>query len=135
MRVFNEFSASFALISLIPLTQSHLSRLLSLSYLYNIFIPLSSLYLHCASPPSSWLFFFLSPLTCFVEHGTREEFSTTGSSLTPFDPCSQLGPHARLSLSSSSFSFFFFFSVHPTRGINQTSPIFFYLGKPSLFLT
>jgi hypothetical protein len=37
--------------------------------------------------------FFMSPLTCFVEHGTREEFSTTGSSLIPFGPCSQLGPH------------------------------------------
>jgi hypothetical protein len=35
----------------------------------------------------------MSPLTCFVEHGTWEEFSMTGSSLTPFGPCSQLGPH------------------------------------------
>jgi hypothetical protein len=35
----------------------------------------------------------MSPLTCFVEHGTREEFSTTRSSLTPFGPCLQLGPH------------------------------------------
>jgi hypothetical protein len=49
--------------------------------------------------------FFMSPLACFEEHGTREEFSTTGYSLTPFGPCSQLSP-----CTTGSFFFLFFFS-------------------------
>jgi hypothetical protein len=122
---------------LLPLSPSFLSHTLifldrflsfsSLQHLYPFIISISPLGL--SSIVMAVL--FLSPLTCFVEHGTREEFSTTGSSLTPFDPCSQLSLHALLSLSSSSSSFFFFFSpVHPTLGSDLTN--FFLPGKTSI---